>query len=510
MRIACKRPNSMHSMVVILAIIVVNFCVRHAHAQYLQPRDDVFFGSSIEEESLDEPLEEPIPNNVADPVVLVAVPERVPTPTRRVERQGQVTGNLFTQSVAGEEEFIQVEEELETRQNLRVEPEQSGVARAVEEEPFLPLGFRAGTWQVFTRLEQAIGYTTNSSNSADGKPGGFSQTDVNASLQSDWSRHEARINLDGSFRHSFDSEEDDIPYGAIEGVLRLDLLDGFTANVIGGYQYTTESTSSRDLSASVTERPGVHRMNGSAELVRTGGIFDLALRGSADRETYDDAKLSNGNKQSQRDRNNTIYEGSFRVAYGASPVFKPFAFVGAGRRQYDEKVDRNGDERSSHILDLRGGVEFDLGEKLAGEVSVGYLREDYDGATLKDIDAASLFANVIWSPERGSNVTFAASTSLGGSTTSGESSSIERNFSLRADRQVRDNLSANAFAALEVDQYPDDQGNDYTWSLGAGIEYFFSRYFSATANVEYERLDSGDPTRSWQGTSFRLGLALHP
>lgn len=508
MRFACTRLNSMRLLVAIPVAIGMNFGAFCAQAQYLRPQDDVFFGSSIEEDDADQPISEAIPQDVADSVVLVAEPERIPTPIRRVTRQGPVTGDLFSQSVAGQEGLIQVEEVVEERQNLRVEPEQSGFARAEEDEPFLPREFRAGTWQVFTRLEQAIGYASNSSYSAGGEPGAFSQTDVDARLQSDWSRHEARINFDGSFRHSFDSQEDDVPYAAVEGLLRLDLLDGFAANVVGGYQYTTESTSSRDLNASVTERPGVHRMNGSAELERTGGIFDLALRGSADRETYNDAKLSDGSKMSQRDRNNTIYEGSFRVAYGASPVIKPLAFAGAGWRKYDDKVDRNGDQRSSRILDLRGGVEFDLGEKFAGDVAVGYLQENYEGSTLDNINTVSVFANMVWSPERGSNVTFNASTSLGGSTTAGESSSIERDFALLAERQIRDNLSTNAFAALEIDQYADDQGNDYLWSLGAGTEYFFSRFFSATADVEYERLHSADASRSWQGTSVRLGLAL--
>ncbi len=497
-------------MLVLSAMIAVSFGANHARAQYLQPQEDVFFGTSVEEDDLDQPIEEAFPQDVADPVILVDEPERVPVPVQRVTRQPTVNEDLFSQALTEEEALIEEEDALGARQNLRVEAEQTGIERAEEDQPFLPVGFRAGTWQVFTRLEQAIGYATNSSYAAGGNPGGFSQTDLNASLQSDWSRHEARIDVEGSYRYSFDSEEEDIPYGAVRGALRLDLLDGFAVNVLGGYQYTTESTSSRDLNASVTERPGVHRLNGSVELERTGGIFDIGLRGSADRETYDDAQLSNGSSESQRDRNNTIYEGSLRIAYGASPVLKPFVFAGLGRRQYDEDVDRNGDERSSHILDLRGGVEFDLGEKLSGDIAIGYLQEDYDGSTLDDVDTASLFANMIWSPERGTNVSFSASTSLGGSTTSGESSAIQRDFALVAVRQIRDNLAANAFATLEIDQYPDDQGSDYLWSIGAGLEYFFSRYFSATANVEYEELNAADEARSWHGTSFRLGVALHP
>ncbi|MGI9399609.1 MAG: outer membrane beta-barrel protein [Rhizobiaceae bacterium] len=508
MKFAFIRRNSMRLLVAIAAPIGMELSIDNAHSQYLQPQDNIFFGSPVEEDNIVESVTAPVPQVVADPIVLA--PERLPVPTRRVERETRITGDLFTQPVADEPTVIQADEEFETRQNLRVGAEQSGVERPVEEEPFLPVGFRAGTWQVFTRLEQAIGYATNSSYGAGGEPGGFSQTDLNASLQSDWSRHEARVDVEGSYRHSFDSGEEDVPYGAIRGSLRLDLLDGFTGNLTGGYQYTTESTSSRDLSSSVVDRPGVHRMNGSAELVRSGGIFDLALRGSFDRETYENARLDDGTSESQKDRNNTIYEGSFRVAYGASPVLKPFAFAGLGRRIYDEKIDRNGDERSSHILDLRGGVEFDFGEKFSGDVAIGYLQENYDGSTLKDINAPSLFTNMVWSPERGSVVSFEASTSLGGSTASGESSPIERDFLLSADRQIRHNLSANAYAALEIDQYPDDGGNDFFWSLGAGIEYFFNRFFSATADVEYERLHAADSDRSWDGTSFRVGVAWHP
>lgn len=411
--------------------------------------------------------------------------------------------NFFDGGMGADEDF-----EQSVPLNTRAQPEQSGFVRPVEQKPFLPQGFRAGTWQIFTRLEQAVGFATNSSFAAGGRSGGFSQTDLTATLQSDWSRHQARIDVFGSLRRSFDSQDDMIPDAAVTGSLRVDLTDGFIAAFDAGYHYATEETSSRELNADVSDRPGIHRTNAGVQLARNGGKFDIALRGTLNRVVYDDANLTNGGKQAQDDRNNTLYETSMRITYGASPALKPFVQAGSGWRVFDDEVDRNGDRRSSRILDLRAGVEFDAGNKFSGEMGVGYLREDYQGPALPRIDTVTLNGNLVWSPERGTDVTFGVSTSLGGSTMSGNPSTINRDFSLLAERQVRDNLLVNAFASAEIDQFPGGGGNDVTWTVGTGVEYFFSRLLSATANLEYQRLDSALASQSWQGASIRLGIAF--
>ncbi|MEC9343009.1 MAG: outer membrane beta-barrel protein [Pseudomonadota bacterium] len=398
-----------------------------------------------------------------------------------------------------------------TRANVRVSPVEPGTRRPEQEDPFLPAGFRAGTWQVFTRLEQAIGYATNNTFAAGGRPGAFTQTDANVTMRSDWSRHEAQIEADGTLQRAFGGGSTDtgyIPEAGINGRLRLDLVDGFTTTLRGNYDYSTEALSSTSLATGTAERPGVHAYGGSAELARTGGRLDLSLRGSADRVTYEDAVLADGSTASQRDRNNTLYQLTARAAYGPTPSVKPFVQGGLGWRVYDEEEDRNGENRSSVIMDIRAGFQLELREKLTGELAVGYAREAFASDTLDPLDAVTINGTLDWSPERDTQVTATASTSFGGPTTAGANGSVNYQLLAEAVRRVRDNLAVNATASYSQTVYDYFDGSDHSYMVGAGIEYWISRYLSLTADVEHEWFDSATRGSSWESTSVRMGVAL--
>ena len=62
-----------------------------------------------------------------------------------------------------------------------------------------------------------------------------------------------------------------------------------------------------------------------------------------------------------------------------------------GRRAFDEAQDDSGYARSSVWGEMRGGLVIDRGEKLSGEVSLGYRREDLEDARLEDLNV--LLAN---------------------------------------------------------------------------------------------------------------------
>ena len=397
----------------------------------------------------------------------------------------------------------------DARANLREQQVEPGTKRPEEiVDPFLLPGFRAGTWQVFTRLEQAVGYSNNNSFAAGGKPGAFLQTDGSVTLRSDWSRHEAQIEATGTLVKAMGDGQPATPTAGVNGSLRLDLIDGFSATLRGNYDYSTEALSSTSLVSGVAERPAVHAFGGSAELARTGGYFDFSLRGSADRTAYEAAVLDSGGTFSQNDRNNTLYQLTARTAFGPTPSIKPFVQGGIGWREYDLGLDRNGEDRSSMLFDLRAGVQFDLHDKLKGEMAVGYAWEDFNAPTLKTLNGITLNGTLDWSPERDTNLRFTASTGFSGSTTAGDNGSLVYTLQAEAVRRVRDNLAVNASASYGHTYYDTTGGTDHAYKVGAGVEYWISRYVSLTADVDYEILDSATAGSSWDATSVRIGLAM--
>ena len=386
----------------------------------------------------------------------------------RVRRQGPVEGQEITGTI-------------DTGTNPRVRPVEEGTPRSEQVDPFAPAGFRIGSWRAFVRVEQSIGHASNNSFAAGGEPGAFSQSDANVTLRSDWARHEAEITAEGSFRRAYGSADEEIPEASIAGELRLDLIDGFG---------------------------GVHSAEASAELVRSGGKLDTTLRGSFDRTWYENASLAGGGVLDQSDRDNNLWRVSGRLAYGTTPAIKPFVEAGLGWRIHDEPVDRNGQRRDSTLFDLRAGLEFDLGDKLTGEIAALYINEQFEDSGLTSVDGYGLAADLNWSPERDTVVSFSADTQIEASTTPGNSGSVVNNFATRIERRVRDNFAVNAFGSVNIERFQASGAQDTTYGVGAGIEYWVSRFLSLTGEVEYQQFDAADPASSWDSTSIRVGVAL--
>ncbi len=392
------------------------------------------------------------------------------------------------------------------RSNLRADAVEKGTARRAETDPFLPQGFRAGSWLAFSSLESAIGYATNSAFSAGGKPGAFATTDANFRLQSDWSRHQAQVEFGGTWRRGFAEGDTEIPTANAAGQLRLDLIDGYTATLRAGYDFSTEAVSAPELGAGVVNRPGVHGIAASAELARTGGRLEMTLRGSFDRTIHDDAELAGGGTLSQADRNDNLFEASARLGYSTGAALTPFVQAGIGRRLHDLATDRNGNRRDATVLDLRAGVEVDLDEKLNGEMAIGYLAESYEDARLATLDAVSVNGALDWSPERDTTIRFGASTNLSQATALNQNGYANYSFSLEARRRLRDNLALNARAAVDLSRADADGALERTTTLSTGFEYWLNRFLAFTGKLEYQRLDSATAANSFE---FDLGAPRH-
>ena len=65
----------------------------------------------------------------------------------------------------------------------------------------------------------------------------------------------------------------------------------------------------------------------------------------------------------------------------ATAALTPFVETTIGRRGFDQETDDNGFERSSVWGELRGGLIFDPGEKLSGELALGCRHDNLDDHT---------------------------------------------------------------------------------------------------------------------------------
>ncbi len=384
-----------------------------------------------------------------------------------------------------------------------------GISRPAEEDdPYAPLGIRAGSFLLFPTLEQGIGWTSNASESPDGGDAAFSETALRLRAVSDWSRHSATLEADGSYRRSLSGEKISDPEGGVLGTLRLDLGSDFTAGAVAGYRLRPESASSPYTVEEATSSPLRHTIIGGAEIAKEAGKLGFALRGDVVRDIYGDADLASGETLSQSDRNSTLATVTLRTGYSISPALRPFVEGEFGRRFFDERIDSAGYERSALRYGARAGVEFDLSEKFSGEIAAGWLWERPEDDRLEEVSSPYVAGSLLWSPLRLTSVELAGSTTVETATAAGETGSVLYTGAVTVTRELRHNLTGTVLAGLDWRDYVGDDGSELLLRGEVGLTWWMNRYAGITGRLAHERLTSDLDGRDYDASSVYLGLTL--
>ncbi len=384
---------------------------------------------------------------------------------------------------------------------------EGGVVRR-EDTPYAPLGIKLGSFTLRPSLEQGVLATSNADNSAFGRSATISQSTLRLNATSDWATNSAVIDGDVNYRKTLSGQEVKEWRGRLDGTLNVDLDHDWRAIATLGFETAPEGATSPEGVPGAITQPQRKTFEGSLALQKEIGKLRLGLTGAAERSIFGDATLGDGTIQSQETRNSTLYTTTLRGGYQISPALTPFAEVEIGRRAFDETADLNGYERSSKRLGIRGGVELDMGEKLNGEMSVGWLRQSFDDSRLLPVSGATVAADFRWSPARGTIVGLNGETILEDTTTPGQSGSVLYTSGLTLERQMRANLTGNAALGLSYRDYKGTGDHDLIYSAQVGATWWLNRYLGLTSYVRHERMTSSIENRDSKTNSVYLGLTV--
>lgn len=383
-----------------------------------------------------------------------------------------------------------------------------GLNKKPEDDPFAATGVKWGSFIIRPTIEQGLTATTNGDSSSAGTSALLSETALRFTAASDWRENAATIDGYGIFRETVSGYPVHDAQGRIEGQLDLDLDHELRAIAKLGYEAVPESASSPDAIAGVSTQPLRQTIDGSIGVEKAVGKMQYTLTGAVSHDFYGDAKLSDGTSLSQKDQDNTLYTATLRTGYEISPALTPFTEIEVGRRAYDQRIDNEGFERSSTRLGARAGLQLDMGEKLSGEFSAGWLREAIDDNSLEAISGATLNADLKWSPQRGTTIGLTGKTTVETTTTSGESGDILYSGRFTGERVIRSDLTANAALGLDWRDYVGIDGHDRILSAEAGLTWWLNRYAGLTSRVRTEKLTSNLPGRDYTANSIFVGVKV--
>lgn len=398
-------------------------------------------------------------------------------------------------------------EGIENERALRAAPvEAAPVKLPPEEEPFAPVGMRAGGFVLRPSVETGLGASTNASAAAGGEGGTFAETTLRLEAQSDWSRHRLDLAASSTWRETLSGEEVDEIDGGLEAKALWDLAAGWRAHTDLAYTVGPEAASSPLAIPEAVERPLRHTLQVDAGVERDLGKLLLGATASLDRDWFGDAELADGTTLSQAERDSTLAALTLRTGYAVSPAFQPFVELEVGRRWLDEPCDACGVDRTATRLAGRAGVAFDRGEKLGGALAAGLLRESFDDDALEPIQGLSLEADLRWSPVRGTEVGFRAATAVEGAVEEGQSGALVHDLTLAVEREMRANLTGFSSLGASFRDYVGADGSEVTLFGELGLTWWLNRQVGVTGRARHERLSSDFSERDYEATSAFLGL----
>jgi hypothetical protein len=376
--------------------------------------------------------------------------------------------------------------------------------RASAEDPYAPLGLRLGAVTLRPSVTGSAGYDSNPSRVAGPNKGSlFSRTEGELGIQSDWNVHELTGMLRGGYSRFYRDDNASRPDAEGNMSLRLDATRDTRILLESRLRLDTQRPGSPDLTANVQGRPITWAYGASAGVSHDINRLQLTLRGSVDRQDYEDAELTNGRKLSQADRNQTQYGLRLRAAYEVTPGFKPFIQGEVDTRQFDEKVDSSGYMRSSDGYTARLGSTFELSRVLTGEVSVGYQDRKYEDGRLKNLRGIVGDAAVLWTPTPLTSVTLRGTSELGDTTLAGSSGTTARRASLEVAHALRRNLTVTGFTTFQRTDYDGQNLREDFSTIGARLEYKLTRTFAIRGSFTHERLNS-----TAQGSDYTANVSM--
>jgi len=405
-------------------------------------------------------------------------------------------------------------------------------AHSEPDDPYAPLGVQAGSFMLYPAIELIGGYDTNPARATDAKGATLYSVAPELRMQSNWSRHELKGELRGSYTGYSPDAEPTLSRPNLNGKVdgRVDVTSMTRIDLGGRVLVATDNPGSPNLQAGLAKLPVYTTYGGSAGVGQKINRFDLSLKGDAERTAYQASKLTDGSTVSNDDRNYNQYGVTLRGGYELTPGITPFVEASTDTRRHDLVADAYGYRRDSKGITGQVGSTFELSRLLTGEVAIGYTRRNYDDARLSQLSGLIGNASLVWTANALTSVKFTAASAIAESTVAGVSGVFSRDVGLQIDHSFRrwlvgsikfgagfdsykgTDVAAGGVAAPICDCVVSTPGGtaadreDKRFSAGLGLTYKLNRTTQIKGEFRQDWLRSNVSANDYTASIFMLGL----
>jgi hypothetical protein len=371
------------------------------------------------------------------------------------------------------------------------------------------IGVPIGGFRLFPSLSIGAAYDDNVFRTDGGARGDtFFQFQPDLVLNSNWSQHSLGFEVSAQdYRYLRLTDESHTDWLAKTNG-RLDVQRGTTITGLASYQATHELRSSPDQPGSAI-KPTPYDVT-HAEIDAGYHPFRLGFDAGAtfDRYNYESTLLSGGGILSNRDRDRDEWHPFVRATYEFSPGYTTFLRATYDQISYDLSSDRSGLNRSSTGDRVDTGLDLALTDLVMGEVSAGYLRQQYK-APLVDVSDFAYGAALNWTPTPQVRVNLTASRVPTETILSGVAATDDQSIALRVDYAFLREVSVQAGFSYLDSAFRGTSRDDRTTGATLGLNYFMNRYLTVNAKYVLSRRDSNLTGAGFHDNTLSAALIGH-
>jgi hypothetical protein len=381
-------------------------------------------------------------------------------------------------------------------------------AHTEPDDPYAPIGVHAGAFTLYPAVELIVGHDSNPGRVPGGSGASLYTVAPELLVQSNWSRHELKADLRGSYTGYSPDETPTLsrPYfnGKVDG--RIDITHDTRIDLNGRLLVSTDNPGSPNLQANIAKLPVFTTLGGSVGLGQQFNRLDLSVKGDVERTAYQASSLTDGTTASNDDRDYNRYGGTLRAAYELSPGVKPYVEVEADSRVHDLNTDFFGYQRDSKGLSGLVGSTFKLTNLLTGDIGIGYGKRTYEDPRLEQISGLIGNASLIWTANALTTVKLTGTSTVAETVIPGVSGELSRDIGLQLDHSFRRWLIGTVKIGFGVDDYVGLDRQDKRFSAGAGLTYKLNRSVQIKGEFREEWLRSSVTGVDYTASIFMLGV----
>lgn len=365
---------------------------------------------------------------------------------------------------------------------------------------YAPKGIPVGSFDLSPSLTAGVNATDNlRAASANRMKSAYFTLRPEVSARSTWTRHElaVRAYLERALHTKLKSENYTnfgVSTTGLYDISRLTQLQ-----VSGSAARVTESRLDLGSFRGSTAPVRFGQYAGRATLSQGFGKLTAIVGGSIERRNYSDARLG-ALVIKQNYRNITDMGATVDLKYALGNGLGLIGSARYNKSRYDFRPGRMGFvngvdlDRQSSGYSVMGGVTLELSKLLFGSVRVGYLKQNYRDARLRDPSGLSVDVDLLWNPTTLTSVRLRASRSVQDTSSTVVAGNIRTDVGLTVNHELLRSLliTANGNYGHFSPNGVGVDGDEY--SVGLGLRYLMNRNITVSARVDHSERDSSDPT----------------